>query len=144
MCETTPPVPKVHLETLLRDKTIACDELFRKCLGGSTACEHYIDFQQLQLQCQQAYFNKWAREFEADETGPSSLDYRLQRKPALRDVVAALLGCLIDTLLRRLDISVDGGETDAESLTMKILQEEYYIDENLKILRGIMVPVFET
>ncbi|KAK9442537.1 hypothetical protein VB005_03600 [Metarhizium brunneum] len=72
-----------------------------------------------------------------------SPDYCLQRKPTLRDVVAALLDCLMDTLSRRLDISADGGETDAESLTMNILREEYYIDENLQILRGIMVPVLK-
>lgn len=58
MCETTPPVPTAHLETLSRDKSIACDELFKKCLGDSNACENYIDFQQLQLQSQQNLFNK--------------------------------------------------------------------------------------
>ncbi|KAF5138808.1 hypothetical protein E5D57_002594 [Metarhizium anisopliae] len=117
MCETTPPVPTAHLETLLRDKRIACDELFKKCLGDSNACENYIDFQQLQLQSQQKLFNKWTREFEGDETGPMSLDYRLQ--------------------------PVDGDETDADSLTMSILREECYIDVNLQILRGILIPVLE-
>ncbi|KAH0594996.1 hypothetical protein MHUMG1_07294 [Metarhizium humberi] len=95
MCETTPPVPTAHLETLLRDKRIASTPV--------TAPTEPV---------QQVDTRVRSRRM--------SLDYRLQRKPA-----------------------VDGGETDAESLTMNILREEYYIDENLQILRDIMVPVLK-
>ncbi|KFG82010.1 hypothetical protein MANI_006001 [Metarhizium anisopliae] len=117
MCETTPPVPTAHLETLLRDKSIACDELFKKCLGDSNACENYIDFRQLPLQPQQNLFNKWTREFEAD-------------------VCLETIACSVNQLSTR-------GETDAESLTMNILREEYYIGKNLQILRGIIAPVLK-
>ncbi|KAI0104203.1 hypothetical protein GGR51DRAFT_561261 [Nemania sp. FL0031] len=79
---------------LLKEKSRACKQQFKKCLEISN-----IDYD-IWLEQKSANFNWWTSGLNADKSGPGSLDARLRLRPDVRDVVADVLDGLESALYK--------------------------------------------
>ncbi|KAI1131559.1 hypothetical protein F5Y10DRAFT_262131 [Nemania abortiva] len=87
---------------VLRDKSRACKQQFRKCLD--IPCLDYDTW----LEQKSAEFNWWTSGLNADKSGPGSLDARLRLRPDIRDVVADVLNGLESALYKFYQIATSG------------------------------------
>ncbi|KAF5962661.1 Hsp70 chaperone protein [Fusarium bulbicola] len=113
----------MEAEFIIRNKTRACKEAFRRCLEIQDLAED--DW----LEQKSAEFNWWISGLNADKIGPGSLDSRLMLRPDVRDVVVDLLEGLIMALSKCEDIAE---EEEKEAADDDYLEEFSSSGQHLK------------
>lgn len=79
---------------ILRDRTLACQSLFSRCVSISFANTSRLDL----FESWQGQFNLWAAGLKATQDNKSSLDYRVRHRADIRELMGDLLSGLAEAL----------------------------------------------
>ncbi|KAJ0125421.1 TPR domain-containing protein [Diaporthe amygdali] len=79
---------------ILRDRTLACQSLFSRCVSISFTNTSRLDL----FESWQGQFNLWAAGLRATQYNKSSLDYRVRQRADIRELMGDLLSGLTEAL----------------------------------------------